>query len=186
MHNYFYNRFPEQLRQLEFRQPNSIIRKVMQDEAVVFFGGRDWNSVVDDLYRIPSKDHPKFILCLFMIVVTDQYLYRYQTNIYQTWREETKYPKFGWCGLGPHHENPFKILCAPERDSVIDIDATIYLMPSFVEFLLLDTSSFFSINLPNLNYSTYFAALKQDKAYAFNEGEIIKCFKNEFESALIG
>ncbi|OGV68000.1 MAG: hypothetical protein A2283_10695 [Lentisphaerae bacterium RIFOXYA12_FULL_48_11] len=105
--DYFYGQFPEHLQQLEYQRPNDVVREnIMRDSTVVFFGGRDWENVRADLQRIPDIDRPLFILCLLMVVLTDQCLYSYFHDHYSNWRSKTSYPKFGWSGFGPHNENP--------------------------------------------------------------------------------
>lgn len=119
MNHYFHNRFPSQLALLTFSRPNSVVREYLNDDAVVFFGGPDRESARIDLSRIPEDDRPKFVLSLFMVVITDQCLYTHFRQTCQMWRRQTNFPKFGWSGFGPHNENPLKILWAPERDGAI-------------------------------------------------------------------
>ena len=183
MRDYFYNTFPNHLRLLAFCRPSQIVReRIMRDESVVFFGGSDWESVSDDLLRIPEGDRPYFILSLFMVVLTDQCLYTYQRNSYQVWRQKTNFPKFGWSGFGPHNENPLKILWAPEREHAVIIDEILNLIPNFVRFMLEETRNFFDDKIPEIDTLGYFECIKQDSAYAFNEGQILRCFKAEFEA----
>jgi len=185
MHNYFYDTFPKHHALLNCSQPNRIERDIMQDSSVVFFGGPDWSNVADDLSKIPYDDRPRFVLSLFMVVLADQCLYTYQRDAYSVWRRMTNYPKFGWSGFGSHNENPLKILWAPEREEAMSARSTIDMMSSFVDFFLTETNKFFTENLPNVNLSDYFNAMRQDAEYAFDEGEIVRCFKNELDSALI-
>lgn len=184
MHDYFYNIFPQQLRSLEFHKPNQIVREhIMRDNTVVFFGGQDWKTVSDDLSHIPLKDRPHFILSLFMMALTDQYLYTYKPNAYQLWREKTNFPKFGWSGFGSHNENPLKLLWAPEKENAINTDEVLGLMPHFVNFLTEETNTYFRKNLPDIDFDleNYLQRIKNDSAYLFNDGQIVQCFKSEFE-----
>ena len=182
MRDYFYNIFPQQLRALEFHKPNQIVREhIMIEEEVVFFGGQDWKNVSDDLSHIQLKDRSRFILSLFMVVITDQYLYTYKPSAYQLWREKTNFPKFGWSGFGSHNENPLKILWAPERENVINTDEVLGLMPQFVNFLIEDTNIYFRKNLPDTDLEDYFQGIKSDSSYLFNDGQVVQCFKSVFE-----
>ena len=186
MRDYFYNTFPSRLRLLEFRRPNQIVREhIMRDDSVVFFGGRDWESVSDDLSQISEEDRPYFILSLFMVVLTDQCLYTYQPNSYRVWRQKTNFPKFGWSGFGPHNENPLKILWAPEREHAVIINDVLNLIPHFVTFMLEETRNFFSRNLPEVDPLDYFECIRKDSAYTFDEGQIVQRFKTEFEANLM-
>lgn len=137
---------------MTFHRPNEIIRKqLIKDDAVVFFGGEDWKAVSNDLSGIPQEDRPYFILCLLMVVLTDQCLYTYQPDSYASWRKVTSFPKFGWAGFGAHNENPLKILWAPEREKVVNVDEVLKLIPQFVEFMLTETKSYFQDSLSSVN-----------------------------------
>lgn len=161
MKHYFHNKFPSQLTLLAFNRPSQIVREhIMKDDAVMFFGGKDWESAKTDLNRVPSDDRPKFVLALFMVVISDQCLYRHFNETYQTWRCQTKFPKFGWSGFGPHNENPFKILWAPERDEVISTTEIALILPEFVSFMKSETDCYFSNHLPGIPSKAFFHAIK--------------------------
>jgi len=187
MHDYFYGRFPSQLGLLTFRRPNDVVREhLMRDPAVVFFGGPDWDNVAADLSIVPEQDRSRFVLSLFMAVLTDQALYTYFRDSYDEWRERTNFPKFGWSGFGPHNENPFKILWAPERVSIVDNDELLALVPEFVRFLVEETTTYFRHHLPVVDVRGYFDAIRRDRGYAFNQGAIVPRVKVEFEALTNG
>jgi hypothetical protein len=121
-----------------------------------------------------------------MAVLTDQLLYTYFQDSYDSWRTRTNFPKFGWSGFGPHNENPFKILWAPERERVINDDEVLALVPEFVRFLVDETKSYFRDYLPAMDVQAYFDAVKQDRGYAFDQGAIVRRVKAEFESLTNG
>jgi len=178
MREYFYQRFPRQLARIEFHRPNEIVlEQIMRDDSVVFFGGQDWSNASEDLELIPVDDRSKFILSLFMIVLTDQALYTYYRDSYFTWRAQTNYPKFGWSGFGPHNENPLKLLWAPERDELIDVAQTLSLVPEFVSFLIDDTCHFFEKNISRIETTAYFDKISHDAGFTFNQGRIVPAVK---------
>lgn len=178
MKKYFYDKFKYQLASLTFSRPCNVVREhIMNDDSVVFFGGQDWENVQTDLARIPQSDRSKFILALFMVVITDQCLYTHFRQTYQSWRQMTTFPKFGWSGYGPHNENPFKIIWAPERDNVIDSAQVLSMLPDFVAFMKSETETFFKKNLPTVPVTAFFNAIKNDAAYSFSEGSIIQKIK---------
>ena len=178
------NHYTQHLSKVKFLRPSDIVREsIMQDETVVFFGGQDWRNVQADLSPIQEEYKSKFVLSLFMIVLTDQALYTHGREHYDIWRAHTSYPKFGWSGFGPHFENPFKILWAPERDGLIDVEQTITLMENFVSFLIEETNSFFEKKQLTLDTKLYFEKICNDGGYAFNQGEIIPAFKDKLEHA---
>jgi len=51
-------------------------------------------------------------------------MFKYFNENYVAFREQTNYPKFGWCGFGPHYENPRKILDLPPENSYLNLDVT--------------------------------------------------------------
>ncbi len=187
MRDYFYGRFPSQLGRLAFRRPNDVVRDhIMRDPAVVFFGGPDWENVAADLSTVPENDRPRFILSLWMVVLTDQALYTYFRDAYEAWRSRTNFPKFGWSGFGPHNENPFKILWAPEREGIIDTDALLALVPNFVRFFVDETSTYFRQHIPAVDVCRYYQAIRGDRGYAFNQGRVVPRVKAEFEALTNG
>ena len=183
MHEYFYGQFRTQLAGLAFLRPDNVVREhIMRDPAVVFFGGPDWENVASDLASVPERDRPQFVLCLFMVVLTDQSLYTYVLDSYDPWRRETNYPKFGWSGFGPHNENPFKILWAPEREQVVNTNEMLALAPEFATFFVNETKAYFGQHLPAVKIRGYFDAIRGDRGYAFNEGVVVPSVKAEFEA----
>jgi hypothetical protein len=183
MHDYFYGRFPLQLARLTFRRPNDVVcEQIMRDPGVVFFGGPDWENVATDLGTVPETDRPRFILSLFMVVLTDQALYTYFRDAYEAWRRRTNFPKFGWSGFGPHNENPFKILWAPEREGIIDIHGLLALIPEFMRFFVGETRTYFRQHLPAVGVRNYFDAIRGDRGYAFHQGVVVPRVKAEFEA----
>ncbi len=187
MRDYFYHRFPSQLGRLAFWRPNDVVReRVTRDSSVVFFGGPDWESVATDLDAVPAQDRSRFILSLFMVVLTDQALYAYFIGSYDAWRSRTNFPKFGWSGFGRHNENPFKILWASERNGIIDNNGLLALISEFVRFFVDETTTYFQQYLPTINAREYFDAIRRDSGYAFNQGTVVPRVKAEFEARTDG
>jgi hypothetical protein len=181
MRDYFYGKFPEQLRQLELRPANRVIRENV-DPLLTFFGGRDWQSVREDLGRIPAEDRARFVLSLFMIVLTDQAIYRYFRDSYPRWREKTAFPKFGWSGFGTHNESPMKLLCAPEREQVLRAAELTALLPEFVSFWTEETADLFQREYPEIPVEDYFNRVRNDSAWrAANEGTVVAELKRLLE-----
>lgn len=182
---YFYGQFPEHLKRLKCKLPNAVVRRViMHDSSAVFFGGRDWKNVRTDLEGIPERDLPSFILCLLLVVLTDQCLYSHFYEHYSIWRSKTSYPKFGWSGFGVHNENPLHILWAPERANLVRVDDLIFLLPEFTDFLINETCKFIRANLPRVDQGKYFKVMLQDAAFDFSLGRLIPNFKSELTNAL--
>ncbi|WBS04091.1 hypothetical protein OU994_07345 [Pseudoduganella sp. SL102] len=177
MHDYFYLRFPLQLRRLRFETTPRHIDEIFRLDSAQFFGGEDWQRVEEDLSGIPGVDRARFILSLFMIVVTDQTLYTYNAKTYDTWRDATRYPKFGWFGYDVHYGNPLKLLWAPENAELIDAPAVIAEIPAFVDFFVTETERVVIANGYASNLNIHFANMRNDPAWAFNRGIVVPAFK---------
>lgn len=186
MNDYFYRSFPRELSCLQLHRPSrNVSHEIMNDEWAVFFGGQAWANVRADLSCIVPAHRTNFVLSLFMIMLTDQCLYTYKKDLYATWRERTAFPKFGWAGFGPHHENPFYLLWVPERENLIDREKAIAQMPQFVVFLIGETQRHFKECGFSLTIPDYIKLICQDAAYSMNDGVIIPRFKREFELAAV-
>jgi hypothetical protein len=184
MRNYFYGGFLQQIEQLSFSRPNHVLRSHLDDDSLVFFGGRDWCHVSNDLARIPLQDRARFVLSLFMVTLTDQCLHCYMPAAYAEWRSKTKYPKFGWAGFGVHYENPFKLLWAPEREQLVNPDEVIELMPVFTRFLMTETVDYFARMNPVPSVVQHFQGIQDDEAYRFNEGRTVQALKRELDKEI--
>lgn len=181
---YFYQRFPRQFAKLGFTRPNEISLEHCHadDPGIVFFGGSEWGRVARDIATVPAEDRPYFVLCVFMAVVTDQCLHSYFPESYLAWRKHTNFPKFGWTGFGSHHENPFKLLWAPEREKCVNVDAVLDLMSEFAAFFSDATNRFFSANIPDVDPKAFFESIMQDRAYAFDEGRLVQGFQAQLHA----
>jgi hypothetical protein len=177
---YFQNQFPGHLRKMNFNRPNEIVlNEMLQDPNAMFFGGKDWRNIEEDLSSIPESDKPAFVLSLFMIIITDQCIHSHFKDRYPDWHRKTMFPKFGWTGFGYHMENPMKILWIPEKRELINPDAVIALIPSFISFFKKETESYMNQHLPDIETATFFKAILNDADFKFNYGSVNKEVKNE-------
>ena len=182
---YFYTRFPSDLRRIKKQEPNPIVRdEIMRDPSAIFFGGLDWESVEADLAKVPIENRGRFVLSLFMVTLTEQVIYTYFRNHYEMWRAGTGFPKFGWSGYGPHHENPFILLWAPEREGAIQPNVVLPLLPEFVRFYLEATASYFQQHLPAIEMTDFLWGLVSDRGYQFRVGTISPAFRTLFDEAV--
>ena len=182
---YFNNKFQAHIRRLIFQQPNKIVRhQIMNDPHVLFFGGRDWQNIETDLEKIPAGQQHYFVLALFMIVVSDQNMYRYFKEQYSTWRSRTMFPKFGWSGFGPHIEDPMKILTVPENHEKIDIDKTVDLIPEFVDFFRNEAEEILARYSLDINIEDFFENMLHDPEFQQADGKIVNCIREELSGEL--
>jgi hypothetical protein len=123
LEHYYQTQFTQDLETLAYRHPNPVIMNNLPlfkiDAATKFFGGMEWENFDDDLASIANKE--AFIYCLFVITIIDLVMFTYFQHNYEHFRNGTQYPKFGWCGYGPHYENPKKMLLKSEENGILDV-----------------------------------------------------------------
>jgi hypothetical protein len=83
------------------------------DSKTVFFGGYDWENYVNDIMNVALENRAKFCVCLFSMTSSDQHAHARFPNFISVWLRHFKYPKFGYCGLGPHFEKVNYLLDVP-------------------------------------------------------------------------
>lgn len=180
---YFKQLFPHHLMRLEFKKPSRVVsHNIMKDPSVIFFGGKNWENVKSDLNKIPIKERESFVLCLFMIVLTDQCIRAHFNEIYSKWRGMTNFPKFGWSGFGPHHENPMKILWIPEKGKMIDIKKVIDIVPDFAKMFAQEVNGYINTNFFNLDHLKFLEAISQDPEFQFNEGQVASVVRKHLQN----
>lgn len=179
MHDYFYCLFQNQLRQLTYFMPSRNLSERYDLKNVPFFGGPDWNNAKEDLSGIPENDRPRFILSLFMVVITDQAILTYNRQFYNQWREETRFPKFGCFGFGIHNENPFKLLSTPESQDLVNVQNVIDLMPEFVDFFIGESTKVLIGEGRLQSLDSHFQGIMTDQAYDASRGNIVTDFMAE-------
>lgn len=186
MRDYFVETFPSQLQGMHYQHTPAWVRRYgLRDPSAVFFGGRNWEAVGTDLAHVPALQRPCFILCLFMVVLADQWWYFQRPHLYDLWRKENPVPKFGWLGLGGlggNHENPFQLLWAPEREGLVEVDAVLQLLPHFMLFLFWKAQQFRYDDLMWRDPMFFLASIRRERAYQFNEGRIVQGLKAHWDA----
>ena len=158
--DYFYNDFPSQLRII-----TDGIRHEKINSKYVFFGGDEWKYFEEDMQKVPTENRPAFLLSLFMIILTDQAVYTYIPDLYHLWEAMTEFPKFGYCGTGPHNENPLWILAKADTDAELSQKVQA-LLPEFAKFLIDETKSYFAyIFGDHIDLAKYFKVIIGDGGY---------------------
>lgn len=83
------------------------------DSKTNFFGGYHWENYENDIINITPENRDKFCICLFAMSSSDQNVHAKFSNLLAVWLRHFKYPKFGYCGLGPHFEKVNYLLDVP-------------------------------------------------------------------------
>ena len=173
---YFYKRFPADLARIEVIKPG-----LLAMESAVFFGGSGWGNVRGDLARISKGNRERCVLSLFMVTMTEQVIYTYHRDCYEAWRSRTAFPKFGWSGLGFHHENPFILLQRPVDEEIVTAEKLCSLIPEFTHFYLQATQECFMVHLPQIQMGRFLRVLMNDHDYVQAGGRVALEFKRCLE-----
>lgn len=179
---YFKQSFPNQLRLLSFQKPNRVVKEqIMNESHVLFYGGKDWERVENDLGNIPENDRLAFVLCLFMITISDQNLYHYFKEAYSLWRKHTQFPKFGWSGFGPHLEDPMKILTVPEDIELIRVEDNDKLIKEFAELFYSQADMVADRYGIEVTSKEFFESMTNDSDYISAEGKLVETVKKHLK-----
>jgi hypothetical protein len=175
--------FKKDMQKLNYENLDAIRRDMFGD--MVFFGGNDWANMENDLKNIRKENRGYFCLSLFTIVTFDQCAYTYYKKYYKIFREKTMYPKFGWCGMGPHHEYPKKLLNLPELKGYISKENIINIMDEYIDLFINECNEFFQITGINIDSNDFLLKLVKDVGFMPNVNdrntiysEIYKRLKN--------
>lgn len=184
MNDYFCGDFLIRLQGLKYSKlGHTSLPFIVHDPTAYYFGGLNWCNVSEDLAQVPCEERPSFLLCLFLVVLADQWRYsRGSRSRYESWRRKYPIPKFGVMGLGATiNENPFKLLWIPEREGLVDVDAVLPLLPGFMQFVFWKTQ--FRDDESLWRDPLYFIdSIRSNRAYRFNEGRIVQGLKAHWDA----
>ncbi|HSM51025.1 MAG TPA: hypothetical protein VLA75_06460 [Thermoanaerobaculia bacterium] len=170
LRTYFHDRFPAQLGTLTFERPSEIVGEITGDPGALYFGGSGAERLPADLARIPERDRAPFVLCLFLIVLTDQALYTHFPAAYPTWRRQTRFPKLGHIGFGTRNLDPFLILDVAEREGAVEPAALVALAPALGRLWVGEGSAWLAAHLPEVHLSDLLERMRNDPGWSSGEG----------------
>jgi hypothetical protein len=174
--NYFNQGFQRDIGKLQFSEVPQVLKDILNDKDLIQFGGRNWSKVDTDLKDIDVELRPMFVLCLFVLVATDQCMQTYFKQHYANWRAQTAYPKFGWIRFGLYNENPLRLLSVPEKLQLLDAKQTCALMREFVGFYRTLVADYCHVHAPQISADAFFSKLLQDDIFSRGEGEVVAAF----------
>lgn len=167
--NYFKNQFPIDLKTIEFQHPNVTLlnnpNTFKIDNNTIYFGGINWKNFNNDIRHIERNNYDFFFLSLFMISVFDLTMYTHFRTSYDTFRSLTYYPKFGWSGLGPHYENPKKILSIPENRGFLEKRNVVKFIDNYIDMFIDEFNSFFENKTPQITSTDFLTKLLNDSDF---------------------
>lgn len=177
LENYFNSSFQSDVAKLQFRWVPQVLKDILQDQELVLFGGKNWSTVEEDLALIDPENRPQFILCLFVLVATDQCMQSYFKAHYAHWRSQTGYPKFGWTRFGLYNENPLKLLSVPDVAGLVDVGLSTALLPEFTAFYRQQIQDYVRQHCPELTAEHFFGQLCRDAIFELHDGTLVPAFK---------
>ena len=120
---YLNNNFKRDINSLNTSRCNNIINENNPyiNVDTLFFGGPLWENFNEDIIAVNPRDRAYFCFCLFTMVAADQNAHAHFKDELFDWLEHFRYPKFGWCGFGPHFEKVCCLLKVPSANA-IDFD----------------------------------------------------------------
>jgi hypothetical protein len=181
---YFSKDFPKDLLALQLTDVPQVLKDIFNDEDLCCFGGKNWANVAKDLQAVSLNNRPQFVLSLLAVVLTDQCIQTHFKSSYKHWRQQTNHPKFAWIRFGLYNENPLKILTRPESEGLLPIEATVALVPEFVEFFLELIGDYLQKNMPQVSSEQFFKAVFKDGIMDLEGGEALDAFKQTLTLAL--
>ena len=163
---YVETQFPSDIKTMKFDMPNLTIQEDPQgyrmDKQTIFFGGKNWSSIKEDLSKIDKANIENFCISLFIIVSIDLNMFTYFKDKYALFRSNTMYPKFGWCGYGPHYENPKKLLILPERNKIITFNKDPLVIGEYTDLFISKCNDYFSNIIPEMSTKTFIQKILDD------------------------
>ena len=172
---YVETQFPSDIKTMKFKMPNLTIQEAHQgfrmDKKTIFFGGRKWSNIKEDLSKIDKEHIENFCISLFVIVSIDLNMFTNFKDKYALFRSKTMYPKFGWCGYGPHYENPKKLLILPEKNKIVNFNKDPLLIDEYTDLFISKCNDFFSNIIPEISSKTFIQKILYDPEMQLNRRE---------------
>jgi len=133
---YISNSFSQHLNTLQFTSCKVDMESRGIEPDTRFFGGREWCDYEINIAAIAPAERKYFCFCLFTMSSADENMYTHFRQHYQAFQRATRYPKFGWCGFGPHVEKPRFLLEVPimhgiDVNSITDDEIAVFLDSQF-------------------------------------------------------
>jgi len=158
MNKYYHNQFRQDLEHL-----NYTIHNVLGKEYK-FFGNEKWQNYKADLQNISNENKPKFILSLFITISVDQAFYSFLTEEqYNRAESLLRYPKFGWCGMGPHNEPPKNIIIRPLEFGEVNGNNILHFKDDAMKLYIEEVKIFQQNYFRELNVRDFFLRLVNDR-----------------------
>jgi hypothetical protein len=153
---YYLNDFRKDLLKIQFERGNEIT-----NPGDFFFDKTSWTDAIRKLQSNEQK--ACFIISMFITVASDQTMFTYFRSSYRNFRLLTRYPKFGWTGLGPHNENPLLLIKYPVEQSAIDFQEIEVKFAEAAKLFKDEVKDFFVNHMVGINHDEFIKKFTNDK-----------------------
>jgi len=116
---YAHEHFRSDLLQIRTKSPNVSIQQYDSiRRSYQFFGGPRWQEFEENTEVVDAINLPYFVICLYSMTLADQTIHTHFRHAREEWDVLARYPKFGWCGFGCHHEKPQYLILVAEENGI--------------------------------------------------------------------
>jgi len=154
--DYYLQQFRVDFKKVELQKASNICNT---DD--LFFSREELQRVLKT--DITAQNHPYFIFSMFITIASDQIIYTYFPDNYSEFRNYTRYPKFGYCGLGPHNENPLMIVVDAVEKKIVPQETVEKLFSEAAELFIAEIKDFFEKYMCSIQPEDFFRKFITDK-----------------------
>jgi hypothetical protein len=140
----------------------------------LYFGDNNCENIFIDIKSVDKNNYKYFFVCLFIIILIDWSMNKYNNEYYKIFREKTLYPKFGNSGFGFTALPPQNILAIAEKHNLIKLGDIVDDIDEYIEIFINDCTTFFKSNNINKTISNYLEEMLNDKEFEPNASEIFE------------
>ncbi len=171
LRDYYLNVFRGDVEKIRFRRGSEVT-----NPSDFFFDREEWKNAVQLMEDNETKAYFIFSMCI--TVAPDQTMYTYYQKHYGDFRRLTRYPKFGWCGLGPHNENPLLLIQYAIEDNAVDSNYIGRMSKDAAELFVDEIFDFFVNHMPEVDPKEFIENFVNDNNVATisSQSNLVKTF----------
>lgn len=174
--DYYNNDFRADIKRIDFNDGSPTMQGYFKQES--------WLKAVESI--TDKTERVYFAFSMLITIATDQTMFTYFKGNYKQFETLTRYPKFGWHGLGPHNQNPFLLLLNPlEAGFLAETDIT-PVVDEFCTLFVDEINDFTKNHMTNISTKELLGAFIGDKNMVVTAeqhklvGEIVETLKEKY------
>jgi len=171
--DYYHNKFRNALKNIKCAEGSQVTNP---DD--IWFSKEAW---LEALRKMRDKEERAcLIFSMFITVASDQTMYTYYSGLYEEFRTLTRYPKFGWYGLGPHNENPLLLIQYPVEEGVVDWAILEDYFKPAAQLFAHEVKAFFTNHMSQIDPNQFVSKFVEDEhvAYVLDGSDKLYSFVN--------